>query len=310
MRRRLYWPAVLLSALLLAGGIVIAALGYARPAGPDTAVRGYFGALAHSDAATALAYGRVPAGPHTLLTAQVLREQQRIAPLGHVRIIGTNRSGSKATVEVRYVLAFPGMDVPVRAKVPVHEQGGAWRLDRVAIPISLDAMSAGQRETILGGRIPSGPTLLFPGALPIRLDTPYLRLDPAQDNVSFDATSSTVVDLRIPDSTRSQVLAAVRTKLDRCVTGPPDPSCPLPQGSYVPGSVRGRIDRGLVDPSVQLDSLDPAGQLIVTAKASVTGTYQRLDFHNRAITGRGDVELTVHAVAYAVAPLTISWTAS
>jgi hypothetical protein len=309
-RRRLYWPAVLLSVALLAGGIVVATLGYAATTGPDGVVHGYFAALARGDAATALAYGDVPAGPHGLLTADVLREQQRIAPLRDVRVVGTQRSGAKATVDVRYVLAFPGTDVPVRVTVPVHKDGDTWRLDGVAIRTALDAAGGRQRESILGGRVPTGPTLLFPGALPIRLDTPYLRLDPGKDNVSFDAQSSTGVYLEITERARRGLLAAVRAKLTRCVTGPPDDTCPLPDGRYVPGSIHGTIVGGLRAPHVRLESLDPAGRLTVSAKAAIAGSYRRLDFHNRAVGGRGRLDLDLHAVAYAVAPLTIGWTSS
>jgi hypothetical protein len=307
VRRRLYWVGVLLAVALLGTGAVIGAVGYAKTAGPDTIVRGYFAAIARADAPAALSYGDVPNGPHTLLTATVLREQQRIAPLRHFEVRSTHRHGSRASVDVTYTLAFPALNVPVRVAVPLHQTGGDWRLDRVAIPTELEATTARERESIVGAGIPAGRTLLFPGALPIRFDTPYLQLDPAKDQVSFDALSITGVFVEASARGRAAVLAAVRRKLTACVSGPPDPACPLPDERYVPGSVHGSVVGELRVAAVELASLDASGTLQFKGDVSVRGTYRRLDFHNRAVAGHGAVGLHVNAVAYAVAPLTITW---
>lgn len=310
MRRRLFWVGVLLSALLVAGGVVIGALGYAKTAGPDGAVRGYFDALGRSDAAAALSYGDVPAGPHTLLTATVLREQQHLAPLRHVTIGTTHRDGSKASVQVRYTLAFPGKAQPVEESVGVHRAGSDWRLDEVAISTQLQASAARQRQSIVGAGIPAGQTLVFPGALPISLDTPLLRLDPSRDSVSFDALTTTPISVEATPAARSAMVAAVAATLRRCLSGPADVTCPLPDERYVPGSIHGTIT-GHLDPSnVILDSVDPAGLLRFSAAVSVTGSYRRLDFHNRPVAGHGSVDLAVNALAYARAPLVITWQAS
>jgi hypothetical protein len=211
VRRRLYWIGVLLTVGLLAAGIAVGTLGYAKTSGPDGAVRAYFAALAHADAADALAYGDVPAGPHTLLTETVLREQLRIAPLQHFSIVSTKRHGAKATVQVKYTLAFTGRDQQLNVSVPVHEDGGdGWRLDQAAVPTELHATNAAQRETIIGGQIPAGKTLLFPGALPVRVDTPYLELDPAEDYVAFGAQSTTPIVLQVSAAAGKDLPAARR----------------------------------------------------------------------------------------------------
>jgi hypothetical protein len=59
--------------------------------------------------------------------------------------------------------------------------------------------------------------------------------------------------------------------------------------------------------SLQLDAFDPAGRLDFHGAVAVDARFQRLDFHNRPISGHGKVQLTVHATAYAVAPLTVDW---
>jgi hypothetical protein len=304
----LYWGGVLLGVLLLAGGVVVGASGYSATSSPAGVVRGYFAALARSDAPRVLAYGKVPYGPRTLLTSQALREQQRIAPLRHFSVVSTHRHGSKATVDVKYVLAFPGEDVPVSASVPLHRSSGNWRLDYVAIPTEFEVDRARERESILGGAVPTGTTLLFPGALPIRLDTPYLKLDPFKDNMSFDAVSTTEVGLQVTDAARSAMLREVRSRLRSCLTGPADPACPLPDERYVPGSVHGSFTDRLSASGVDIDSRDPLGLLRFDGQVTVAGSWRRLDFHNRQVTGHGNVVLDIHAVAYAVPPLELRWT--
>jgi hypothetical protein len=307
VRRGLYWVGVLLGVLLLVGGVAVGALGFAETSGPAGIVRGYFAALARSDAPEALAYGKVPFGPHTLLTSTVLHEQQQIAPLRHFSVVATHRHGSTATVDVKYVLAFPGEDVPVSVSVPLHRQDGDWRLDFAAIPTELHAPFGRQRESILGAGLPVGTTLMFPGALPIRLDTPYHKLDPFQDNISFDAPSSTNVYLQVTDAGHAAMLRAVRSELRRCVTGPADPVCPLPNERYVPGSIHASIYRALSTTSVGLEGNEPVGTLTYDGKVTVTGDYRRLNFHNRQVSGHANLVLNLHAYAYATPPLDLHW---
>jgi hypothetical protein len=172
VRRGLYWLAVLGGVVLVAGGVTIAALGYAKTAGPEGAVRGYFDALTGGDAPRALAYGERPDGPLTYLTSDVLREQLRIAPLRGVDITGVQPHGRTASVDVKYTLAFPSANVPVAVAVPLHQVGGTWRLDRVAVRVELHPGPASQRQSILGGRVPRDPLLLYPVAGAMRVVRP------------------------------------------------------------------------------------------------------------------------------------------
>lgn len=307
MRRRLYWAAVVCAAALLAGGVMVGVRGYAKTAGVDGIVRGYFAALARSDAADALAFGDIPAGPHTLLTATVLAEQQRIAPVRNFAVTAVRRNGDTAAVGVRYELGFPTRSVALRGTVGLHRGSSGWRLDRVAVPTELDPGTARERQSIVGAGIPLGRTLVFPGALPIRLDSPYLQLDPDQDYVGLDPLGQTSIDIEVSPAGRSAAIAAVRTNLDRCLAGRADPTCPLPDERYVPGSVRGTLSGDLHNISVELAS-DPVGTLRVFARATVSGSFERLDFRNRRISGRGRIELAVNAVGYAVSPLRLRWT--
>lgn len=307
MRRKLYWAGVLAGVLLLAAGIAVSALGASATATPAVVVRGYFAALARGDAPAALAYGTVPPGPHALLTSAVLQEQQRIAPLRNVSVGSISEHGSKATVEVTYELAFPARTVSESVRIALHKASGDWRLNRVSVPIDLQPTGGRQRESILRARLPTGTTLVFPGALPIRLDTPYLELDPPRDTVRFDVPGTMGVYLRVSDAGRAAMVRAVGAALRRCLTRGDDPGCPLPSERYVPGTIRGVVKGGLRPADVLLQNLDPIGTLRYSGAVTVSGTWQRLNFHNQRVTGHGRIDLDLDAQAYAVPPLRVHW---
>ncbi|MBN9618661.1 MAG: hypothetical protein J0H43_02875, partial [Actinobacteria bacterium] len=207
VRRRWWRLGGLVSVALLAGGTYLAVDGYTSTEGPGDAVRGYFAALADSDAPTALAYGSVPSGSDSLLTSAVLREQNRIAALRDVTIGATTRTGSHATVTVRYTLAFPGHPQTLSAQVGVHKAGDDWRLDTIAVATQIELLGAQDRASILGTAIPEGTTLLFPGVVPVRFDTAYLALAPAASAVTFGAQPTTQVSVQASPAGRQAALA-------------------------------------------------------------------------------------------------------
>jgi hypothetical protein len=298
---------VLAGVLMLAAGITLAVEGYAATGGPDGAVRGYFAAISASDAAGALAYGDLPAGSRSLLTDDVLREQQTNAHLRDLRIGTTGQQGDRAEVDVTYTLAFPWTNIAVAAAVHLHERGDTWRLDEAAIPVTLNSFAARERMSILGTELPTERLLLFPGALPISLDTPYLRLNAYFDNVTFGAPDTLNVRLDLTDQARTAFERATLAAVRRCVTGAADPACPLPDERYVPGSIHGRIDGGLRATDASLDDLDVAGLLRLKAHVLVVGSYRRLTFHNVQVSGHGRLDLDVEVAAYAVPPLRLRW---
>jgi hypothetical protein len=307
-RRWLSLAGVLLGTALLAVGVVVAVGGATAHDSPATVVRGYFAALARGDAAQALAYGTVPTGPRRLLTSTVLREQLRIAALRDVSVESTERRGDRATVTVRYAMTFAGGAVSTSTHVKLHRADGDWWLDRVAVAALLAPSTAQDRLAILGARVPSARILLFPGALPITTDTPYLELVPTLDYVSFDTPATVDVPVRVSAQGQAAVRATVRAALDRCLAGsPPDLTCPLPTDRYVPGTVRGKLN-GSLGGLVDLDQNDPAGVLTYAGSPTITGSWQRLDFDNMPRREHAQVQLDVRARGYAVAPLTMRWT--
>jgi hypothetical protein len=307
VRRRLSVVGVLLGAALLVAGVVVAAFGLTTSTEPDAVVRDYFAALIRGDAQRALAYGELPTGPRGLLTDDVLAEQQRIAPLRDVTVTVTGQDDRTARVGVRYTMDFADGPIATSATIGLHRSGDDWRLDETAVSTVIEPSTATDRLAVLGGPLPIGRTLLFPGALPVRLDTPYLELVSTSDYVRFGTSRPVQLSVRISDRGETAVRAEVRAELDRCLTGPTDAGCPLPPGRYVPGSVRGRLVTalgGLVD----LDQANPAGLVRFTGRPTLEGSWQRLDFHNVARRQSGQILLDVRAVGYAVDPLQLQWT--
>ncbi|MCU1657467.1 MAG: hypothetical protein JWO57_2123 [Pseudonocardiales bacterium] len=310
--RGLYWFAVLLAVAALVGGGVVAYASYAATAGPDGAVKGYLAALARSDAPAALGFGDLPAGPHNLLTSTVLREQQKIAPMRDVHIVSTDRNGPTATVTVRYRLAFASGTQQITDAVTVVSHKGSWRLARTALATQLQLLQASARATIVGAAVPVGPLLLFPGALPIRFDTPYLELDPATSGVRLSGPDQTELTVQVSAAGRTAVDSAVAAGVRSCLGGAPhaDPRCPLPSDRSVPGSLRATVPANVAKSLVLSVARDARGVIQVTARLKLAGQYAELDFDNLPVIRKGAVTLSLQAKAFARTPILIDWQAS
>jgi hypothetical protein len=307
--RGLYWAAVLLSLVLVVAGGIVAYLGYTATSGPDGAVKGYFAALQRGDAGSALAFGDIPPGPHTLLTGTVLKEQQRIAPIKSVQVVSVQHDGSsRATVTVHYDLDFPDGAQRITDEVPVIKDGSSWDLVRTAIPTQIELTHALERATIAGAGIPAGLTLLFPGALPITFDTPYLQLGAGV--VTFATRSQVDATVEVSPAGRTAVADAVSSALRRCVSSGGRGYCPLPSDRYVPGSLEGRLLAGVAERMTL--AVDPAAAGVIDIGGTVPfrGRYGKLDFDNVPSTRYGTIALPLTATVYAVQPVTVQWAAA
>lgn len=307
--RRRFWIAGAVAVLMLGAGVSLAVLGHATSSGPEGVVRGYYGALERADAPAALGYGPVPKGSRALLSSAVLAEQQHIAPMSNFRVRQTWRAGSRAAVRVAYTLGFAGGAHgahEVRDTVHLRLRGGVWRLTRVAVRTQLSVNAARERAAILGARIPRGYVLLFPGAVPIRFDTPYLALAPDAGSVDFHSPPSTPIRLVVSERGRHAARSAVRGALQLCVRRSSVGSgCPQPAGRFVPGTLHGTVAAA---PRLHVRlSPSPAGVLDVTGRVRLRLSFKKLTFRNREVPGAGTFPVSLHARGYAVAPLTLAW---
>lgn len=306
--RRLTGALLAVASVLIAGGIAVAARGaLAGHDGPAAVVRAYFAALARDDAPDALGYGTLPAGSQTLVTEAALRTQQRAAPLRHLVVLSTSAKGDRAVVTVGYDLDFASGPVTVSDDVAVHRTGGGWLLDATAVPTRFAFSAAVRRATIAGQRVPGGRALVFPGAVVVGFDSPYLAGTVGNDYLTFGAPSTTAVDVALTPAGRRAVAAGVLSALRRCLRDGGDASCPQPDGRYLPGSLRGTVEGGLRHPRVSLTAA-PSGVVTLDARATARVRFQRLNFTDELRSGRGTVALAVNAETVAADPLSIRWT--
>ena len=305
MPRGLFRAAIGVAVAAVVGGSVLAFLGTRTSSGPDGVVRGYFAALVRADAPAALAYGGLPLGSRRLLTTPVLRTQQRLAPIRDVAVGPMERRGDVARVGYSYRLGFPGAEQRVRGRLVLRRHASSWRLARVAVPVRLRLDQAAGRATLAGVRIPDGTALLFPGAVPLRFDTPYLRLGRGTDDVVLGTAGTVELNVRVSRAGRRAVMHALTARLQHCVDAhaAADPTCPVASRQDVPGSLRGTV-RGPVLRAVHLTVTDArAGVIAVFGHVEVSGRYRRLAFDDVARERRGTVRVPVRASAYAVRPL-------
>ncbi|HEV7193712.1 MAG TPA: hypothetical protein VGN35_10975 [Jatrophihabitantaceae bacterium] len=306
--RGLFWSAVVVALALLVGGAAVAYSGYSATAGPDGAVRGYFAALRRGDAPAALAFGDIPTGPRMLLSRTVLREQLRVAPIQDVGIVSVARtSPDTARVTVRYTLRFHDFTPSISDSTVVVRRNGTWRLAASAVLVRIDLAQAGDRATLAGLALPADPVLMFPGAIPMRFDTPYLQLEPSSGIVQLNSQANADLSVTVTPSGAAAVLAALQQALPACLAGAPAaaPTCPRPSPRAVPGSLRGSL-QGPLKPTISV-ATGSSGMIDVTARATVDGSYQLLNFNNIALTERGRVTLPLQASAFAVSPIRLTW---
>ena len=303
MRGARYRAALVLALACVVAGVLVALTGRSSDPGPDVVVRDYFAALARADAPGALAYGNLPAGQHDFLTSEVLAEQQRIAPMRDVRITGVAEHGSSAAVGFAYRLDLEHAPQTVTGTISLARSGSAWHLVQTALLTRVILGQSVDRLSFGGSTVPAGRVLLFPGALPVRFDTPLLQLDPAAAAVGFGSPSVLHLAVQPTATARRLLLAGLATLVQSCLDGARAPvSCPLPAPGTVPGSVHGRILGRLAD-QVSFSVTSAAGGVIaMTGSLAVSVRYRALDFENVPSTQGGRTVLPIDAVAVAVAP--------
>ena len=300
---------MLLAAALVVGGGAYAYAGYRDSEGADGAVRGYLHALARGDAPAALSYGTVPAGSHAFLTSSVLKQQLRLAPMRDITIGGDVAAGTGTRVPFSYNLAFGRGELHVDDAVVVTKVDGHWRLATVVANVQLQLAGAQNRTSLAGAAVPAGAVLLFPGALPIDFDTPYLQVSQADEAVSLNHPIGYVVGVELTKAGQSIVTQHLTTLLTACGRGGAGAvaRCPVPSAEFVPGSMSGTLRSNPSSLSLDVDT-SADGLIDVTGIASFTGTYRELDFDDVSHTRKGTVSVPFSATGYAVAPLTIALT--
>ena len=311
-RRRRRRPVLLLGIGCLLAALVcglLTAAQYRSERSAPAVVRRYFAALAAGDAEAALGFGTTPPKGN-YLTGAILRQQLDRAPLADLTVQRTDLAGNRGTVTVRYQLRF-GTGVEQRTDVvPVSRHGSSWRLDRVAARVEVAVTSAGaDRVTLAGGRLPSAPVLLFPGALPLGTDTSAVAVDGRPALSLSPAQQTSEITVSVTAAARSRLQRSLDRALAGCLAGTaPQANCPQPGDARpVPGSLRGTA---LPQQQPLQINLALGGRLELSGSVPVRGSWQDWDFNNQAVRRTGDTQLDLHASASAADLDAIYWGSS
>lgn len=310
-RHRLaFWSATVLALVALVGGSVLTVRSYQSAMSPRSVVEAYLTTLAAGDAPGALAFGRLPDGQHGLLTAEVLAAQLAIASISDVTVTGVREAGPRASVDVSYSLGFATGAVSVTDAIDVIRDGRRWQLDAVAVPVTIQLAAARSRSSFVGGDVPVGRHLLFPGALPVAFDTENLTLPAESRVVRFAEATDLPEEVELTEAGMEAVGAALDEAMSACLDGTAEivTLCPLPADARaVPGSVRGTV----VEPASSVVPMrvqpGPDGLVQIEGQVEVSGEYQQLDFNNRRVTETGEFFIRVVAACYVTEPDTIVW---
>lgn len=299
----------------LVGGTAVAIVTATAATSPGRVVQRYFAALSAGDAPAALRYGSPPTGDHEFLTSSALAVQKQLAAIGDVQLGTSTVSGRTAKVAVTYRLtpaAGVGSPSPQHSTVGLHRTGHDWQLDSTAATVRVIATAAGHRATLAGATIPSTAVALFPGAVPIRYDTDFIRTAADPLYLTLGSTGDVRVGARLSPTGVAAAEATVRRTFQSCLArGAAAPlSCPLtPEGfQVVPGSLRGTLSRTSFTSMPSLQHANADGLIDVAGTFVVHGRYQLLDFDNIASSKSGTVDVDFRAALYATAPGALVWT--
>jgi hypothetical protein len=317
--RGLAWLAAVIALFVLVGGGYLAISSYLSSAEPGDVAVAYFNSLARGDAARALSYGPVPVGDRRYLSAEVLKAQLAAGAISAPQVISIAKTPghpNSSTVNLSYRLTSPGGDDrTVTDVIPMIRQDRHWWLAASAVTTRVGLKQATQRATFAGTAVPDQPVLLFPGALPIRFDTPNLELSDAGSTVTFNASDNSRVDVEASPAGISAARSSVGTALAACLAASStDVFCPTPgNGSSavraVPGSLRGTLAPKATDGLTVTVPNDPHGLFVVAGTVTVNGKYLALNYTNIA-TPMADpaISVTISADCYVTSVGAVTWT--
>lgn len=242
------------------------------------------------------------------LTSEVLHQQLRLAPIRDITVGPDQAIADGTRVPFTYSLAFGQGDLQVQDSVTVHKVSGRWQLDQVAVSVKLTMTAAADRATLAGAAFPVGVTLLFPGAVPVEFDTPFLRLTMSSEALQLKQDGDAELHTELTPAATSAINHQLATMLTACGQGgtATETRCPVPSAQFVPGSMSGTMVAA-DDPDASVDAAS-TGIISIRGNASFNGTYRMLDFNDVAHPHRGRITVPFTATAYAVPPLAMSFT--
>jgi hypothetical protein len=291
---------------------------YSRDGSPGGVAARYFTDLSDGDAAGALELAATmpPVGQQRYLTADVLRQELQVARMSGVSAHTVRRTNNSAEVAVSYTLDFGGAtpgEIATVDRVQLVRLASSWRIQTVAVPVSIEAGPTGaDRLTLAGQPLPSGPVTLFPGAVPLLTSSTAVALSSKPAVTLSGGPQSVTAAARLTPDATTTVRTALRDALSRCMSATDnDPHCPVPStGRPVPGSLRASVPSTVADAAGDI-SLSASGGLIeIDATVKLRGSWRAWDFNNVEQPMTGTVNVAVHAASSVDDLRTVYWSGS
>ncbi|MBS1906471.1 MAG: hypothetical protein JST33_07860 [Actinobacteria bacterium] len=304
---------VLIAAVLIVALLVVPAVTRSSVTAADT-VKAYLTAVSQSDAKSALGY--LEGVPNKeLLTDAVLKESNKLAPIGHISVKKDAEGKYSASVPVTFSIG----DRTVSTTYDVYRLKDAWKITNGVIPFSVDGIR-GLDATVNGVSSANLTSpYVFPGAYAIALDSKYFSID---GDSTFtvgspdDASALYDVKTKLNDAGVSQFRSLVRAAVEACVAmktlstpcGMDITAIDLSGATPVDGSVTRTLT---AEGSAALDTLKPessgSSPTVVSTydSISVDTTLQGSDGNTYTVTFGG--YLDTPKVDFGVATPTVVW---
>lgn len=134
------------------------------------AVNAYLQAVATGDVATALSYGASPVDDDSLMSAKVVAEARKRAPVTSIEVPVVD-SPNASSVPASYMLG----KTRVSESFPVKKVGDSWKLTNVASEINLSLVRTGGLPVLINGQKVSSDTVYaLPGAYAFSTGAKYV----------------------------------------------------------------------------------------------------------------------------------------
>jgi len=250
---------VLIAVVLVVALLVVPAISRSSATAAD-AVKGYLTAVSKSDAKTALGY--LESVPNKdLLTDEVLKESNKLAPLGHITVAQGKDSSYSSEVAATFTIG----DKKIVTTYHVYKTKDVWKVGNGVQPISLSVLQ-GLDATINGvSTAKLTEPYVFPGTYALALTSKYFSFDgDSTFTIANDTDSSALYDVKttLNDAGVTEFRSLVRTAVEGCIAMK---TLATPCGMDITSidlsgatAVEGTVTRTLTaDGSATLDALEP-----------------------------------------------------
>jgi Protein kinase domain len=158
----------------------------------------YLEALAHGDAAAALALSAKPPATTQFVSGEVLHAQLAAGPISDITVTPAPGPAGEDPQQTQYLLLSARFGQTLsQARIAAHREGDEWKLDTATVAVEIGTPgvdNASLKAVALWGVSTNGASLVavFPGGLSISSSNPYVDITAQPPPVLLDALSGAI----------------------------------------------------------------------------------------------------------------------